>query len=397
MAGIYIHVPFCVRRCIYCDFYSTTRRELIPAFVQALTQEIRLRASYLKRSDVSIAPIGTVYFGGGTPSLLSIDALSEIFGALYNTYAVSSQSEITLEANPDDLTPAYIARLRHVPINRLSIGIQTLNDDLLHFLHRRHTASQAVEAVRICQKEGLNNLSVDLIFGIPGQTLQSFKRDLETIIGLQVPHISAYSLTFEKGTPLWQMRERKRVGETDEELSLSMYNLLIDTLTAHGYEHYEISNFALPGFRAQHNSNYWRGVPYLGCGPGAHSYDGHSRQWNKGDLLTYINMVQKCNKTEDFDSCDWIEKETLTMTDKYNERIITSLRTCEGIDIGNLKKDFGNELADYCLRTAVPYLQKRLLTWNCNASTDACPRLRLTRKGLFLSDSIISDLFFVRD
>lgn len=397
MAGIYIHVPFCVRRCIYCDFYSTTQRELIPAFVQALTQEIRLRASYLKQSDGSIAPIGTVYFGGGTPSLLSIDALSEIFGALYNTYAVSSQSEITLEANPDDLTPAYIARLRHVPINRLSIGIQTLNDDLLHFLHRRHSACQAVEAVRNCQKEGFNNLSVDLIFGIPGQTLQSFKRDLETIIGLHVPHISAYSLTFEKGTPLWQMRERKRVGETDEELSLSMYNLLIDTLTAHGYEHYEISNFALPGFRAQHNSNYWRGVPYLGCGPSAHSYDGHSRQWNKEDLLTYINMVQKCSKGEDFCSCDGLEKETLNMTDKYNERIITSLRTCEGIDIGNLKKDFGNELADYCLRTAVPYLQKGLLACDCDAPTDAPSRLRLTRKGLFLSDSIISDLFFVRN
>lgn len=397
MAGIYLHIPFCVRRCIYCDFYSVTRLRLIPHYVQALTNEIRLRASWLNLPDGTPSPINTIYFGGGTPSLLPFDAITKILETIFSTYKVSSQAEITLEANPDDLSPEYITLLRHSPVNRLSIGIQTLDNNLLHYLHRRHTAQQAINAVRNCQNAGFTNLSIDLIYGIPGQTLQDFQADVADILSLRVPHISAYSLTFEPGTPLWQMRARKRAHETDEELSLNMYNRLIDKLSAQGYEHYEISNFALPGFRSRHNSSYWRGTPYLGCGPAAHSFNGRRRQWNTADLSTYISKVSKCSAPEDFENGDWTEGETLNTFERYNERIVTALRTCEGTNIRALYDDFGKQLGDYCLHSAEPHLKNGLLEITNKAAAQGSPRLRLTRKGLFLSDGIISDLFYVQD
>lgn len=390
MAGIYLHIPFCTRRCIYCDFYSVTRLSLITPFVSALCNEIRLRAPLLSPPDGSLPPVETIYFGGGTPSLLSGANLSKIFEAIFSAYKVSPQAEITLEANPDDLTSDLIALLRRSPVNRLSLGVQSLDDNLLRFLRRRHTARQALDALRNCLDAGFDNLSADLIYGIPGQTLQSFQADVDALLALRIPHLSAYSLTFEPGTPLWLMRARNRTREPDEELSLSMFQSLIDKLSAAGYEHYEISNFALPGFRSRHNSSYWQGAPYIGCGPAAHSFDGARRQWNKPDLTSYINKISACRAPADFLRADWTEGETLSPYDRYNERILTALRTREGLSVRDLHKDFGKQLAQHCLHAAEPHLKNGLLEI-------ADGRLRLTRRGLFLADGILSDLFFVTD
>ena len=299
MAGIYIHIPFCKSRCIYCDFYSTTCKEYIPKYIDALTRELVLRADYLQTGG-RLPDIGTIYIGGGTPSLLDTAYIHRMLDIIYKVYPVSEQAEITMEANPDDLTEKKIRELRLLPVNRLSMGIQTFDDEKLQLLHRRHRGKQAADTVRACQDAGFDNISIDLIYGLPRQTLANWEYDLERAIGLNTQHISAYSLTYEEGTPIWTMREKRTVTEADEELSLDMFKLLTDRLSAAHFEHYEISNFALKGFRSRHNSSYWEGIPYLGCGPSAHSFDGHSRQWNCVDLHTYINRVTSCHRPDDF-------------------------------------------------------------------------------------------------
>ena len=395
MAGIYLHIPFCTSRCVYCDFYSTQYQDKKKDYVNALVRELRLRADYLRRGGERTT-IQTIYLGGGTPSTLETSMLETIFNALYSTYDIAPQAEITLEANPDDLTPRKIHELHSLPVNRLSIGIQTFDSDRLRLLRRRHNGTQAFRAVRDSQEAGYDNISIDLIYGLPGQTLDTWAADLQTAVELQVQHISAYSLIYEKGTPLWDMRDRHQVEEADEELSLKMFNLLIDTLTDNGFEHYEISNFARPGFRSRHNSSYWQGIPYLGCGPSAHSYDGKDRQWNNPDLIAYINQIGKCSRPEDFDNAPWIVKEKLNLYERYNDFIITALRTTDGVDLNQMKTDFGQRLHDYCLQTAAPYLQNGLLERTYNEKEQA-PKdlLRLTRRGLFLSDGIMSDLLYV--
>lgn len=394
MAGLYIHIPFCKSRCVYCDFYSTTCAERTGTYVKALCNEIRLRTTYLQ-PDGDMPDIATVYLGGGTPSTLSPGMLEQIFDTVFRHYRVAPDAEITMEANPDDLTPEYLTSLRRLPVNRLSMGIQTFNDDTLRLLRRRHTAAQAIDAVRRCHEAGLDNLSIDLIYGLPGQSLADWEKDVGTALSLDVPHLSAYALIYEEGTMLWRMREQHLVQEADEELSLLMFGLLIERLSAAGYEHYEISNFARPGFRARHNSSYWQGVPYIGCGPGAHSFDGRNRQWNLRDLSLYINKVYRCTSSNDFDHAEWTEQETLSKDERYNDRVITALRTCDGMDLARLRADFGNRLADYCLHCAAPHLQNGLL--HRSAPTPGHPEgiLSLTRQGLFLSDGIMSDLLSV--
>ena len=375
MAGIYLHIPFCKRRCLYCDFYSTTRDEMKHRYTAALCKELELRKSYIDGE-----PIETIYWGGGTPSQLSREDFEQVFETIHHIYKVSSDAEITIEANPDDLNDEYVSMLRTLPFNRLSMGIQTFNDESLSLLHRRHTAQQAIEAFRRCRDAGFNNISIDLMYGLPNETEQTWAYDLEQAIEMRPEHISAYHLIYEEGTPLWKLREQHRVEEADEDLSVRLFTMLIHRLKEAGYQHYEISNFSLPGLHSRHNSSYWVGKKYLGCGASAHSFDGHSRQWNMASIDRYIDAAE--NGTLDF------EIEELDLATRYNDFVITAIRTCWGMSLDKLKTDFGTRLYDYCLRMARPHIEQGTLQ-----ITD--DTLRLTEQGIFVSDGIMSDMLWV--
>ena len=375
MAGIYIHIPFCKRRCIYCDFYSTTESEQKPTYVHALCQELDLRKDYLEGEEIE-----TIYLGGGTPSQLSHEELEAIFLTIYNIYKVKEDAEITLEANPDDLTPEYVSMLRTLPINRISMGIQTFQEETLKRLHRRHTAQQAIEAFRRCREAGFHNISIDLMYGLPGETLDTWKEDLRQAISLHPEHISAYHLIYEEGTVLWKLREEQQVEEADEDLSLTFFKTLIDELTRAGYQHYEISNFCLPELHSRHNSSYWTGKKYLGCGPSAHSFNGHSRLWNVASLRSYIEGIEQGQPD--------YEIEELDLHTRYNDYVITSIRTCWGMSLSHLRTTYGEELYRYCLRMAESHLRQGVLEIREDV-------LRLTPSGIFISDGIMSDLLWV--
>lgn len=377
MAGIYLHIPFCKRRCIYCDFFSTTENEKKEAYIQALVKELELRKDYLSGETID-----TIYFGGGTPSQLEEKDFAQLFDYIYKVYPVNPEAEITLEANPDDLTPTYVDMLHSLPFNRLSMGIQTFKEDTLRLLHRRHTAAQAQQAYQRCREAGFQNISIDLMYGLPSETLGDWQKDLQTAIDMHPEHISAYHLIYEEGTPLWKLKEAHKVEETDEDLSVSLFKELIHTLKAHGYKHYEISNFCQPGYYSRHNSSYWTGKKYLGCGPSAHSYDGISRQWNVASLSKYIQGIQQ--------GAPYQEKEELDLYTRYNDFVITRLRTAYGIPTELLKSAFGETLYNYCMRMASSYLKQGLLTWDHHI-------LKLTEKGIFISDGIMSDLLWVED
>lgn len=375
MAGIYLHIPFCKRRCIYCDFYSTTQSEKKTAYVAALCRELDQRKDYLQGERVE-----TIYLGGGTPSQLEDKDFEQIFQTLHRLYNISPKAEITIEANPDDLTDEYVNMLRTFPFNRLSMGIQTFQENILRLLHRRHTAQQAVEAFERCRKAGFTNISIDLMYGLPGETLQTWEADLRQAVSMKPEHISAYHLIYEEGTVLWKLREQHRVEEADEDLSVSLFTQLIHKLKDYGYQHYEISNFCLPGMYSRHNSSYWTGKKYLGCGPSAHSYNGISRQWNVSSLDRYIEQV---NNGETY-----FEVEELDLYTRYNDFVITTIRTMWGMQLDVLKEQFGTKLYNYCLRMAQPHLSQGTL----ELSNDV---LKLTEKGVFISDGIMSDMLWV--
>ena len=375
MAGIYIHTPFCKRRCIYCDFFSTTQSEKKPAYVHALCQELDMRKNYLEGEDIE-----TIYLGGGTPSQLSQKELEEIFSTLYNIYKVKDNVEITLEANPDDLTPEYVHMLRTLPINRISMGIQTFQEETLKLLHRRHTARQAIEAFQRCREADFQNISIDLMYGLPGETLDTWKENLQQAIALRPEHISAYHLIYEEGTALWKLKEQHQVEEADEDLSVTLFRTLIEELTHAGYEHYEISNFCLPELHSRHNSSYWTGKKYLGFGPSAHSFNGTSRQWNVASLDKYIHAIQQ-------GKLDY-EIEELDIYTRYNDFVITTIRTHWGMSLSQLRSIYGEELYRYCLRMAKPHLAQGVLEMKGDT-------LKLTKEGIFISDGIMSDLLWV--
>ena len=375
MAGIYIHIPFCKRRCIYCDFFSTIQSEKKPTYIHALCQELEMRKNYLKGEEIE-----TIYLGGGTPSQLTEKELNEIFTSLYNIYKVKEDAEITLEANPDDLTPEYVSMLRRLPINRISMGIQTFQEETLKLLHRRHTARQAIEAFQRCREAGFRNISIDLMYGLPGETLDTWKEDLQQAIALHPEHISAYHLIYEEGTALWKLRDEHQVEEADEDLSVTLFKNLIDELKQAGYQHYEISNFCLPGLHSRHNSSYWTGKKYLGCGPSAHSFNGSSRQWNIASLDNYLKGIASGKPN--------YEIEELDLYTRYNDFVITSIRTCWGMSLSRLRSEYGEELYRYCLRMAKSHLEQGVL----ETEEDT---LRLTQEGIFISDGIMSDLLFV--
>ena len=377
MAGIYIHVPFCQSRCAYCDFYSTTLLAHREAYVDTVCRELQHRLPELQGE-----PVKTLYFGGGTPSTLTIEELRVILETLENLEVLGNPNnlELTLEANPDDLTEEYVKGLRTLPINRVSLGIQSFHDRTLRLVGRRHTAQEAIDAVHRLQQAGLTNISIDLIYGLPGETLDDWAYSLDQAIALGVKHISAYHLTYEEGTRLWRMQEQGLVAPIDEEQSVRSFELLREKLLAAGYEHYEISNFALPGYHSRHNSSYWQGIKYIGIGPGAHSYDGHNRRWNLSSLTDYIATPQG----EDVPH----EVEHLTTDERYDERIITELRTAQGIDLTQLKADFGERYHTHCLRSAKPYLDRgQLLHTEDN-------HLRLTPESILISDAVMRDLLY---
>ena len=372
MAGLYIHVPFCARRCVYCDFYSNTDRSQVAPYIEALIREMELREDYLNGEAIE-----TIYLGGGTPSLLREADLDRLFKAIDRLYGLEYAQEITIEGNPDDLHPDYVAQLKHLPINRISMGIQSFHDNDLRLLNRRHSAQQAIEAVENCVKAGLENISIDLIYGLPGQTPERWAKNLDTAISLQVPHLSAYHLTYEKGTPLDRMREAGQIIPIDEETSLILFGLLIDQLGKAGYEHYEISNFARPNRYSRHNSSYWQGIPYIGLGPSAHSYDKKSRQWNIASIGSYIKAIQEGQLP--------FEREELSVRDQYDDYIITRTRTRWGLNPSEILTLFGQAYHDYFMRQATKAQTKGLLEIHDG-------NFRLTKEGIFISDSVMVEL-----
>lgn len=375
MAGLYIHIPFCTKRCLYCDFFSNTEMKYKEPYLSAVIRELELRKDYLEGE-----PVETIYFGGGTPSQLQAADFSRIFEAIHRLFDVSPCVEITLEANPDDMTPGYVAGLQTLPFNRISMGVQSFKEEDLRFLNRRHNREQALLAVDLCKKNGLENISVDLIYGLPGQTLEEWKQNLDTVIRLDIPHISAYHLIYEEGTALYKLKEAGKIIPVDEDLSVALFTSLIDQLTANGYLHYEISNFARPGMLSRHNSSYWIGKKYLGIGPSAHSYNGQNRQWNISSLPGYLQAIDK--------GVPDIEIEYLDINTRYNDFIITGLRTMWGIKFNEIQQQFGKDKLIYCQKQAAPYLKQGLLI-------EKDDTLTLSRNGVFISDSIMSDLLWV--
>lgn len=373
MAGIYLHIPFCKTRCIYCDFYSTTFEELHQSYVQSLCKELQERRTYLKNE-----PIHTIYIGGGTPSQLEIKYLQTIFNTIQDCYNISHCEEVTIEVNPDDLTVAYLQQLKALPVNRISMGVQTFDDDLLRFIHRRHNADEAKRAFQMCRNAGFDNISIDLIYGFPNETSQQWEYDIKQALMLHPEHISAYCLSYEEGTLLSHMKEEKEITEIDEQSSLLFYTTLIEQLKDAGYEHYEISNFCLPDRYSRHNSAYWQGVSYLGCGAAAHSYYEQEREWNIADVHQYIKGIKNGKRV--------FESEQLTEKMLYEEYVMTALRTASGINIIHLKERFGNNIYLHCINAMQPYLELNKLKKNNT-------HIQLTQEGIFISDEIIRDLF----
>ena len=374
MTGLYIHIPFCKSRCIYCGFYSTTAEQMKQAYVDAVCREMELRKAVYEKEGKDVGKtLATVYLGGGTPSQLSPTQLQQLFDTIARHYDVSDDAEITIECNPDDVTEAFAELLRSLPVNRVSMGAQTFDDDRLQFIHRRHTSEQVTTAIQRLRKKGIHNISIDLMYGFPDETLEEWEYDIQQALALNVEHISAYALTYEEGTPLYRLQEEGKVKEIDEERSLAMYDRLIDRLQEAGYEHYEISNFARKGWRSRHNSSYWQLVPYIGIGAAAHSYDGRRRQWNIADINSYINHIQQ--------GIVPAEGELLDKDSRYNDHVMLALRTCEGLDLSTLDSDERS----YCEETAKKFVLDGLLVKTDN-------HLRLSRKGLFVSDMIMSEL-----
>ena len=370
MQGLYIHIPFCKSRCIYCGFFSTTKLDLRQQYVDALCQEMKMRCQGAEN-------ISTIYLGGGTPSQLTTDQLRQILHRAYKYNKVEKDAEVTIEVNPDDVTERFANDLTQLPVNRISMGVQTFDDKRLRFLHRRHTAEQVTTAVDRLRAAGIKNISIDLMYGFPGETIADCEADIAKALSLQVEHISTYCLMIEEDTQLQQMLQQGNITETEEELERQMYETIINRLEDGGYEQYELSNFARPGFHSRHNSSYWDGTPYIGIGAAAHSYDIESRSWNIADIKQYIQGMANSQRI--------YEEERLDSDTRYNDAITVALRTSRGLDLQALSPKHRT----YCLENAQRYLDDGLL----ERTQDN--RLRLTRRGLFVSDMIMSNLIYL--
>ncbi|HOC47212.1 MAG: radical SAM family heme chaperone HemW [Bacteroidales bacterium] len=372
MAGIYIHIPFCKSFCSYCDFYSITDNSLKDALVQAVIRESSIRPSYLEGETVE-----TVYFGGGTPSLLEPATAAALISDLKKKFPFSDDPEITFEVNPDDVYEGLFIDLKKAGINRISLGVQSWDDKRLRYLGRRHDAAQSARALDMVFREGIKNVSVDIIYGVPGMTTADLKADLEKTFAFPVTHLSAYHLTVEEGTRFGRMKKEGKLKETDEETSASMFSLLGKVCREHGFIHYEISNFAKEGYISRHNSSYWKQVPYLGLGPSAHSFDGRSRQWNVADVRKYVKAISSGEIP--------CEREELDRITVFNEYVMTSLRTMWGIDLTHVEEFYDKELHDYLVNLSGKYIRYGLMKREKNT-------LVLTDQGRMISDNIIAEL-----
>ncbi|KXN99094.1 coproporphyrinogen III oxidase [Aequorivita aquimaris] len=373
MSGIYIHIPFCKQACHYCDFHFSTSLKKKEELVNALCTELVLRKNELDGN------VETIYFGGGTPSLLSSEELQQIFETIYSNFKVSENPEITLEANPDDLSKEQIHKFTNSQINRLSIGIQSFFEEDLKLMNRAHKASEALESIKEA-KQYFENISIDLIYGIPGMSHERWKKNLEIALNLDVPHLSCYALTVEPKTALKKFIEKGIVPPVDEEAAKQHYEILLSETEKAGLENYEFSNFGKPGFHSRNNTAYWEGKPYLGIGPSAHSYDGKFRSWNIANNTKYIKSIEAGELPS--------EKELLSKQDKYNEYIMTGLRTKKGVFLGKVESEFGKKYSEYLLKQAENLLKNNLLILENET-------LKISKKGKFLSDGIAADLFLV--
>lgn len=375
MAGIYIHIPFCQTKCRYCDFYSITNIRQSEGFVKALKVELTQRSYELGEETVD-----TIYMGGGTPSMLTSSQIVSILELLNQTYPISDEAEITMECNPGDLSGMDIQEIVSAGVNRISIGAQSFQPEVLHFLSRRHDVEETKEMYRDFRNAGISNISLDLMYGIPGTTTDTVAEDLAEILSLRPEHISAYHLIYEEGTPLWQDLLAGKVSELDEEESLKMNHLVRSMLTRYGYEHYEISNFALHGYRSRHNSSYWKGTPYLGFGPSAHSYVHPWRSWNPSDLNQYsgplLHGAHFLNRSY----------EEITPDLEYEEYILTHLRTSDGVDVQEILQRFGSATAAKAEVLLKQYVGQGLMIDKEEVYT-------LTEAGIDLSDGIMASFF----
>lgn len=382
MAGIYIHIPFCKQACYYCDFHFSTTLKNKNVLLQSLLKEIEIRSDYLQLEAGE--NINTIYFGGGTPSLLSYGEIMQLFDKLHQHFTINDDAEISFEANPDDLTEAKLKELSQSPINRLSIGIQSFYDEDLSLMNRAHTASEAHKAVSIAQEHNFNNISIDLIYGIPSLTNENWLNNLEKAFKLNIQHISAYCLTVEEKTALAHMIEKGKTKNVSEQKSAEQFEIMLAEMKRNGFEQYEISNFCRNENYSIHNSNYWLKKKYIGIGPSAHSYNGKSRQWNVSNNNQYIKLIQNYNDG----SSPWFETEVLNTSQQYNEYLLTSLRTIWGSDFSFIKNNFPIKYYNYLLKEMEDYLKSEHIVLNNNI-------LLLSDKGKLIADKITSDLFYV--
>ena len=375
MAGIYLHIPFCRQACHYCNFHFSTSLKLKNEFVDALLKEIELQKNYL---PAGAEPVNTIYFGGGTPSLLTSEELSAMLQSLRKHFSVAADAEVTLEANPDDLTEEKLLDWKKLGVNRLSIGVQSFFEDDLRWMNRAHTAQQAIDNLQLA-RQYFNNITIDLIYGTPTLPDDNWRHNVQQAIALGITHISCYALTVEPGTALASMITKHKVTDVNTEDQARQFLLLMQWMQEAGYEHYEISNFALPGKRSRHNSSYWQGAAYLGLGPSAHSFNGDSRQWNVANNALYIQSLKAGNVP--------FEIENLTNTQRLNEYIMTSLRTMEGLDVQWVIDHFGEQAASQLQQESKQFIETGKMQLHNG-------RLQLTKEGKLFADGIAAELFF---
>ena len=374
MSGIYIHIPFCKQACHYCDFHFSTSLKKKSELVSALQNELVLR-----KNELPNEPIKTIYFGGGTPSLLNLEELTAIFKTIYAEFTIAENPEITLEANPDDLSEEKINELANSKINRLSIGVQSFFEEDLKLMNRAHNAEEALNSIKLARSK-FDNISVDLIYGIPGMSNERWQKNIQILLDLDIPHISSYSLTVEPNTALQKFIEKGKIKPVDDAAAAQHFETLRTVLKNAGFEHYEFSNYGKPGYFSQNNTAYWLGKPYLGIGPSAHSYDGNSRKWNIANNTLYIKAIERSELP--------LEVEELSITDRYNEYIMTRLRTYFGVDLVEVESKFGKEYLEYLKEQSVVLFEKEFLRIENNV-------MHITEKGTFLSDGIAADLFYI--
>lgn len=374
MAGIYIHIPFCKQACHYCDFHFSTSLKHKDDMIRALQAEIGWR-----KDELGNEKIETIYFGGGTPSVLSVDEINKLIMAVHQHFEVTSDPEITLEANPDDLSKDKIKELSQTPINRLSIGVQSFFDDDLLLMNRSHNAQNAYESVAEARKY-FDNITLDLIYGIPNMSMEKWQANIDKALALNVPHISSYALTVEPKTALHHLIQKGEIPLPDDGVAHEHFLRLVEVLQANGFVHYELSNFGLPGYFSQNNTAYWQGKKYLGIGPSAHSFDGISRSWNVANNVRYIQHIDQQNLPS--------EKEYLSLADRYNEYIMTGLRTIWGVSLDRIQADFGKQFENYLRLNAQKHLDNQQLVIEDN-------HLKTTLQAKFFTDGIASDLFWV--